>query len=386
MIIQCIKCSTKFRFDESLMEGDGVWVRCSRCQEVFFQENPVKPEPAEPEPVKSVQTEAEQMTPEFVGAEFAEHESVKPELAEPEPVKSELAAAELEEAAPVMADVIETVSTPDSEFPDFDKTVQLSASKEEINSILAKVEEAKKAIDEHHESPAFADVGDDIRKDDESETGEVEIIKPFATGHEEPEGKDVLHEPAKGGFWTSFRIIALIVLINLVFGGVYLWFFQGIGERAIQSLSSSVPFIGDLLGTEKKSQEFKLSQIKLQEVRQRFVNNLVAGKLRVIDGVAVNSSTYPVTRLQIKGELYDSNGVIITERLAYGGNLLSDDELATLPEEALQKELDLPMGSDAQNIRIEPKGQIPFMVIFPHEPPGVVKAKVATVGGEKLVK
>ena len=40
MIIQCRKCETRFRFDETLIEGDGVWVRCSRCQNVFFQERP----------------------------------------------------------------------------------------------------------------------------------------------------------------------------------------------------------------------------------------------------------------------------------------------------------------------------------------------------------
>jgi len=40
MIIQCEKCGTKYRFDESLITGEGVWVRCSRCKNVFFQENP----------------------------------------------------------------------------------------------------------------------------------------------------------------------------------------------------------------------------------------------------------------------------------------------------------------------------------------------------------
>ncbi|HPL63678.1 MAG TPA: DUF3426 domain-containing protein [Syntrophales bacterium] len=40
MIIQCGKCSTKFRFDETKMEGEGAWVRCGRCRNVFFQENP----------------------------------------------------------------------------------------------------------------------------------------------------------------------------------------------------------------------------------------------------------------------------------------------------------------------------------------------------------
>ncbi len=40
MIIRCRKCDTRFRFDETLIEGDGVWVRCSRCQNVFFEERP----------------------------------------------------------------------------------------------------------------------------------------------------------------------------------------------------------------------------------------------------------------------------------------------------------------------------------------------------------
>ncbi len=46
MIIQCRKCKTRFRFDESLVEGDGVWVRCSRCQNVFFQERPAGETPS----------------------------------------------------------------------------------------------------------------------------------------------------------------------------------------------------------------------------------------------------------------------------------------------------------------------------------------------------
>jgi len=40
MIIQCGKCGTKYRFDETLIEGEGAWVRCSRCRDVFYQENP----------------------------------------------------------------------------------------------------------------------------------------------------------------------------------------------------------------------------------------------------------------------------------------------------------------------------------------------------------
>ena len=57
MIIQCRQCRTKFRFDDSLMQGNGVWLRCSRCGHVYFQENPLlKPEKDLPsEPAKPVE-------------------------------------------------------------------------------------------------------------------------------------------------------------------------------------------------------------------------------------------------------------------------------------------------------------------------------------------
>ncbi len=60
MIIECKKCGTKYRFDESQIEGDGVWVRCTRCEETFFQENPLAepPPPVEaPEPERKEQEE-----------------------------------------------------------------------------------------------------------------------------------------------------------------------------------------------------------------------------------------------------------------------------------------------------------------------------------------
>ncbi len=339
MIIQCIKCSTRFRFDDSLMEGDGVWVRCSRCQEVFFSENPVKIEPKEEPPAV---TEADATSP---------------------------------ETAPSV--------------PEFDKTVEISANKDELDAILAKIEETKKAFEAHSEPENFVKIEKEISPEEAVETGGTEeVLKPEGVGYKEFERVDLEEKrPAeKRGFWKPWRIIVLIVFINLLFGGVYVLLSPGMSDRLIANLSATFPALGDLLGTEKKPPEFHLNQIKLQNVRQRFISNITIGQLRVLEGIALNTSAFPVTRLQVKGELYDSNGVIITERLAYCGNLLTDDELATLSEEALQKELDLPMGSDAQNIRVEPKGQIPFMIIFPHEPPGVATARVSTAGGEKLLK
>ncbi len=57
MIIKCEKCKTRYNFDESLIEGKGIRVRCTSCHDVFFQENPS----AEiPPPVDIVEPEDEE--------------------------------------------------------------------------------------------------------------------------------------------------------------------------------------------------------------------------------------------------------------------------------------------------------------------------------------
>jgi predicted Zn finger-like uncharacterized protein len=37
MIIQCKECGTKYRFDETQVSGEGIWVRCTRCGHVFHE-------------------------------------------------------------------------------------------------------------------------------------------------------------------------------------------------------------------------------------------------------------------------------------------------------------------------------------------------------------
>ncbi|MCX5849212.1 MAG: zinc-ribbon domain-containing protein [Deltaproteobacteria bacterium] len=69
MIIQCKQCRTKFRFDDSMMQGNGVWLRCSRCGHVYFQDNPLaKPEtdlPSEPDRVVLAESAPAEKNAEF---------------------------------------------------------------------------------------------------------------------------------------------------------------------------------------------------------------------------------------------------------------------------------------------------------------------------------
>lgn len=140
-----------------------------------------------------------------------------------------------------------------------------------------------------------------------------------------------------------------------------------------------------LLGTGQKTEEVGPAQVDLTDIRQRLVNNILIGTIRVIEGTAINQSSLSMTRIKVKGEITDAYTVVLGVRESYCGNLLTNDELATMTEDHIQRELSNPQGSDVSNDRIGPKGQIPFMIVFTREPPGVVKAFVTPVGAERLL-
>jgi predicted Zn finger-like uncharacterized protein len=58
MIIQCKKCFTKFRFEDTLLKEDGVWVRCGHCEHEFFQPHPTSSPNAPPAHIPPIENNA----------------------------------------------------------------------------------------------------------------------------------------------------------------------------------------------------------------------------------------------------------------------------------------------------------------------------------------
>ncbi|MBI5588054.1 MAG: zinc-ribbon domain-containing protein [Deltaproteobacteria bacterium] len=73
MIIQCDKCGTKFRLDDSRVTGNGVRVRCTKCQNVFIVP---PPPPVEEVGVEEVLAGVDRQTPE--GLEKASRKPAPP--------------------------------------------------------------------------------------------------------------------------------------------------------------------------------------------------------------------------------------------------------------------------------------------------------------------
>ncbi|MDR2862182.1 MAG: zinc-ribbon domain-containing protein [Syntrophobacterales bacterium] len=284
MIIQCQKCSTKFRFDDKLMDKEGVWVRCGHCKHEFFQKNPFLKDGNMPkQPHDSPKT----------SKKSAEHELNK-------------------SASPDTSD-------------EFD---------EEISP-----EDAARA-----------------KKTARSGSGKLRI----------------------------FLKIFLLFILTCLFAAACLWSYMQVSGMKVRDFASVVPYLDKIIAAEDTS-VLKLTQIKVAHLKQRYVKNWILGDVLVVEGTAWNSASFPVARIRIVATLHDANDMELARKEAFAGNILTPVELATLPEEAMARELSLSQGRDVTNDRIESHGNIPFMIVFTKSYPGAVKTKVYVAGAEKLL-
>lgn len=313
MIIQCRRCETRYRFDESLIDGDGVWVRCTRCQHVFFEERPAGEQvAARPTDVPSVVISDAKRTP------------------------PEEAAAE----KPLKADI--------------------SPGREEAQ---------------------LSENGRDVT------VGEVEM-SPEETkteGEREEAAQEEAPVRRRWGRTLAKAILVVFVILALAAGGA-VWLLPELREQAVDFIG---PWLRDIPGLEKVLEKAPTAQgtpapVQLVDVRQRSVTNLLAGTLRVIEGVAVNHSPHTIARIKIRLVISDAYDVILGEKIVYCGNILSDGELNTLAESEIYRELSTPNGTDVSNERIPPKGSIPFMIVFSQEGAGAIKTVVMPAGAEKV--
>ena len=174
--------------------------------------------------------------------------------------------------------------------------------------------------------------------------------------------------------WAILVIVAVPAII-------YVYVFPQMGDRLMR-IADKYLNIG-IVNIPRP--EVVTGQIKLQDIRQRIVNNYVLGRVRVVEGTAVNQADYPVSRIVIRGEIVDAYSVVLAAKDSYAGNVLNDEELMTLPEEEIAKKLNQPEGRNNSNDKIIRGGQIPFMIVFAREPAGVIKTTVMTIGAERLL-
>ena len=353
MIIQCRKCETRFRFDDTLIEGDGVWVRCSRCQHVFFQQRSASDISAVNPEIPSVRISDARRSPDdrfpAAGERFQRTET-QAEAAPPTPIRAE--------------------REPEADFG---------------------------------REPSIAGLGEDLGKEtlvgpaavDEKEGVEMvkETLARLAAADEKEGMEMVEEEPPAGGTgktgWgrTFLKLMALLVFVVVVAGMVYLYLFPDIRTQVLTWAAPwlrGAPVLENLVAPQMKNGGTALAPVRIKDIRQRSVANLLAGNLRVIEGVAVNQAPYPLARIRVRLVIADAYDVVLGEKIVYCGNLLTDAELGALAENEIQRELSIQQGSDVSNERIAPNGEIPFMIVFNQEQAGAIKTTVIPGGADRL--
>jgi predicted Zn finger-like uncharacterized protein len=339
MIIQCRKCETRFRFDETLIEGDGLWMRCSRCQHVFFQEKHA---------AESLSA-ASAVGPEIPSVKISDAKHITDDhfsTAEEQPPRVEI---ERTDMPPPLAQAEREI------HPEIEKEISLEGLEMGV---------VRKSLG------GRATPGE---KEEEEEEEQEELIE-VATGRRRW-GRAIL------------KLFALMLFIVIVSGVVSLWIFPEIRTQVLEwayPWLRGVPAIEKLLGTELKGREAASSPVRIKDVRQRSAANLLVGNLHVIEGVAVNQSPYPLARISVRLVISDAYDVTLGEKISFCGNILTDAELGALAETEIQRELSTPQGTDVSNERIEPKGEIPFMFVFSQEQAGAVKTTVTPAGAERV--
>ena len=178
-------------------------------------------------------------------------------------------------------------------------------------------------------------------------------------------------EPEKKGGGKGKWIWVLIILLIMALAGGYF----------LLAPKLPLPDFGSFFKISISGSVSSVKEVKLINVRQRLVYNNALGKsVRVIEGLAENVASHPVSKIKVVANLYNANGDVIATRESLGGNILPDVKLESLDEAGLVSEL--ASGKKSEDL-IPPKGQTPFMIIFTRELSGVHRLAVVPVDFSK---
>jgi len=198
------------------------------------------------------------------------------------------------------------------------------------------------------------------------------------------EGSPQEQEVPKRRSSVMMWILGAVFIILAAIGAVC-YAYPAVGIEAVKQIATFFPAASALLPPEADVKNIGPAQIKITDLKQRFVEHAMMGNIRVVEGMAVNTASEPMTRIKVRAQLFDVIGTPVGDSASYCGNLLTDQELKTAAEEQIVRKLSIPQGTDISNDRVPPNGMVPFMIVFFREPPGVAKALVMPLEAERLL-
>jgi len=163
---------------------------------------------------------------------------------------------------------------------------------------------------------------------------------------------------------------AIFLVVALAGGGAY--FFGGPQLFSKVGLGFLVEWYGQKGGEE--------GGIAIRNIKAEYVANAEGGELFVVRGEAVNNYKKPRASVQVKLSLLASGGTVLRTKNAFCGNILSNDQLATLPMAKIEESMANQFGDSLANLGVKPGAAIPFLVAVSGSPKEAVDFSLLVVG------
>jgi hypothetical protein len=186
----------------------------------------------------------------------------------------------------------------------------------------------------------------------------------------------------------TYVLVTLLILIIIIGAGMVILANQGLIPQEIVSR------VGETISSELPVRFFEDPgrDVKVSDLLGRWISTR-NGLLYVVSGNITNQSDYVVNFVKIESE-FTSGGKSLFKQVVYAGNTFTENELETLPTEAMVQKLnrkngdinfDDPKKLAGLNFGIEPGESVPFFTIFPSESRILgVKYDINVVGFEKV--
>ncbi len=173
--------------------------------------------------------------------------------------------------------------------------------------------------------------------------------------------------PEKADKSNSLRIVIILLLLLAIAVGGY-FYLQGTQTPAPPEPSAPTGAVDP---------DGKL-QIAISTPDYRFITNEHVGELMVVTGSVTNRYGHSRGQIQVRGNLYDSNGERIQSSApVYGGVVYETDALATMTRSEIENGLTRP-AEDALS-EVAPEASMPFMVAFADLPEAAEELNVEVV-------
>jgi predicted Zn finger-like uncharacterized protein len=166
-------------------------------------------------------------------------------------------------------------------------------------------------------------------------------------------------------------VVAVVIVLALAAAGLY---FLPQGPAGLEK--AGLGAVAKWLGFETKED----GGVSIRNTAGSFVVNKEAGELFVIRGEAVNNFRKPRASIQVKVVLYGPKGQVTTQKSAYCGNMLTNEQIVALPLVKIEEAMNNQFGDSLSNLGVQPGKGIPFVVVLSSIPKDVTEFGVEVIG------